>query len=143
MLITKYFLHSFYYSFKTKILRKKIPFIAGMVLNNECNLRCNQCFLRSEEKTSLTYQQISNGLDELYARGIRSVAITGGEPFMWNDGNYKLNDVISLMFKKKFLVTSVYTNGTFPINVISDNVFVSIDGMEETTNKLRGRYSTR
>lgn len=57
---------------------------------------------------------------------------------MWNDGQLGLNDVIRLMYKKKFLVTSVYTNGTFPINTISDNVFVSIDGSEATTNKLRG-----
>jgi MoaA/NifB/PqqE/SkfB family radical SAM enzyme len=115
-----------------------MPFIAGMVLNNECNLKCSQCFLQSEEKNSLTFQQISDGLDELYTRGIRSIAITGGEPFMWKDGKHNLNDIISLMYKKKFLVTSVYTNGTFAINTITDNVFVSIDGNETTTNKLRG-----
>jgi len=70
--------------------------------------------------------------------GIRSVAITGGEPFMWYDGKLGINDVIKLMYQKGILVTSVYTNGTFPINTLADNVFVSIDGNEATTNKLRG-----
>jgi Fe-coproporphyrin III synthase len=137
-LIIKYLLHSVTYSFKTKVLRQNVPFIAGMVLNNDCNLSCLQCSLLTAERTSLTYQQISKGLDELYLKGIRSVAITGGEPFMWKNGNYKLNDVIRLMYEKKILVTSVYTNGTFPISTIADNVFVSIDGMEATTKKLRG-----
>ncbi len=138
MLKTKYLLNSFKYSFRTKLLRQKTPFIAGIVLNNECNLSCSQCSLQLESKTSLSYQQISDGLDELYSMGIRSIAITGGEPFMWKDGTLRLNNIIDLIYKKKFLVSSVYTNGTFALNTTFDNVFVSIDGTELTTNKLRG-----
>lgn len=138
MLIIKYILNSLNYSFRTKIQGKKAPFIAGMVLNNECNLSCLQCSLQLESKTSLSFQQISKGLDQLYSMGIRSIAITGGEPFMWKDGKLRLNDVIDLIYKKKFLVSSVYTNGTFALNTSFDNIFVSIDGTETTTNKLRG-----
>ncbi len=138
MLIAKYFLNSILYTFKSKILRKNVPFIAGVVINNDCNLKCSQCFLQNEKRTTLSIQQISDGLDQLYSRGIRSVAITGGEPFMWRDGNLRLNNVFNLIYKKGFMVSSVYTNGTFAINTSADNVFVSIDGTEATTNKLRG-----
>jgi len=138
MLITKYLLNSLKYSIRTKLLGQKAPFIAGIVLNNDCNLSCRQCSLQLEEKTSLTFQQISDGLDQLYSVGIRSVAITGGEPFMWKDGQLRLNDVIDLIYRKKFLVSSLYTNGTFPLKTSIDNIFVSIDGTESTTNKLRG-----
>jgi len=138
MLIAKYILNSIKYSFRTKVLGQNVPFIAGIVLNNECNLSCSHCSLQLESKTSLSFQQISDGLDELYSMGIRSIAITGGEPFMWKDGKLRLNDVIALIYKKKFMVSSVYTNGTFALNTTIDNVFVSIDGTEATTNKLRG-----
>ncbi len=138
MIITKYLLNSLGYSFRTKILGQKAPFIAGIVLNNECNLSCSQCSLHLENKTSLSFQEISDGLDKLYSKGIRSIAITGGEPFMWKDGKLRLNHVINLIYKKKFLVSSVYTNGTFELNTTADNIFVSIDGTESTTNKLRG-----
>jgi len=57
---------------------------------------------------------------------------------MWKDGDYRLKDLLDLIYKKNFNVTSVYTNGTFALNTNSDNVFVSLDGTENTTNKLRG-----
>ena len=138
MLITKYLLNSFKYSYRTKILGQKAPFIAGIVLNNDCNLSCSQCSLHLADRTSLSFQEISEGLDDLYALGIRSIAITGGEPFMWKDGNLKYHDIVDLIYKKGFLVSSVYTNGTFNLNSRVDNIFVSIDGTESTSNKLRG-----
>lgn len=138
MLIIKYLLNSFKYAYRSRILCQKAPFIAGIVINNDCNLSCTQCSLHLENRASLSFQQVSDGLDELYALGIRSIAITGGEPFMWKDGNLNYHDIVDLIYKKNFLVSSVYTNGTFSLNTKADNVFVSIDGIESTTNKLRG-----
>lgn len=134
----RYFLYAVNYLVKTKIFRREIPFIGGLVINEKCNLSCKQCDVSNRNIPDLTYEDIKRGLQVLYDRGIRSVFIEGGEPFLWQDVGYRLEDVVKLVRKIGFRLVSVYTNGTFPINVSTDSIFVSIDGLKETNNKLRG-----
>ena len=119
-------------------MRQEIPFIGGLVINEKCNLHCKQCDVANRNIPDLSYEDIRRGLQTFYDKGIRSVFIEGGEPSLWRDGNYKLEDVIKLARKIGFHLVSIYTNGTFPINISTDSVFVSIDGLKETTNDLRG-----
>ncbi len=134
----KYLFYAACYLFKTKILHQEIPFIGGLVINEKCNLHCKQCDVANRNIPDLSYENIRRGLQIFYDKGIRSIFIEGGEPFLWRDGNYKLEDVIKLARKIGFHLVSIYTNGTFPINISTDSVFVSIDGLKETTNDLRG-----
>ena len=134
----RYFLYAANYLVKTKIFRREIPFIGGLVINEKCNLSCKQCDVSNRNLPDLTYEDIKRGLQVLYDRGIRSVFIEGGEPFLWRDVGYRLEDVVKLARKIGFQLVSVYTNGTFPINVSTDSIFVSLDGLKETNNKLRG-----
>ncbi|MCL5036806.1 MAG: radical SAM protein, partial [Chloroflexi bacterium] len=134
----KYLFYATGYFLKTKILGQEIPFIGGLVINEKCNLHCRQCDSANRNIPDLSYEDIRQGLQIFYDKGIRSLFIEGGEPFLWGDGNYKLEDVIQLARKIGFHLVSIYTNGTFPINVSTDSVFVSIDGLKETTNDLRG-----
>jgi len=126
------------YLFETKILRKEIPFIGGLVINEKCNLHCRHCNVANRAIPDLSYEDIKRGLKDFYDRGIRSVFIEGGEPVLWKDGAYGLEDVIKLARETGFQLVSVYTNGTFPINFSTDSVFVSLDGLKATTNELRG-----
>jgi MoaA/NifB/PqqE/SkfB family radical SAM enzyme len=134
----RYFLYAANYLVKTKIFRREIPFIGGLVINEKCNLSCKQCDVSNRNLPDLTYEDIKRGLQVLYDRGIRSVFIEGGEPFLWRDVGYRLEDVVKLARKIGFQLVSVYTNGTFPINVSTNSIFVSLDGLKETNNKLRG-----
>lgn len=134
----QYLLYAAGYLFKTKILRQEIPFIGGLVINEKCNLHCKQCDVNNRAIPDLSYEDIKKGLQIFYDKGIRSVFIEGGEPSLWCDGSYRLNDVVKLARKIGFHLVSIYTNGTFPINFSTDSVFVSIDGLKETTNDLRG-----
>ena len=124
--------------FKTKILRQEIPFIGGLVINEKCNLHCKQCDVNNRAIPDLSYEDIKKGLQIFYDKGIRSVFIEGGEPSLWRDRNYRLDDVVKLAREIGFHLVSIYTNGTFPINFSTDSVFVSIDGLKDTTNDLRG-----
>jgi MoaA/NifB/PqqE/SkfB family radical SAM enzyme len=45
--------------------------------------------------------------------------------------------------KALFFHVGVTTNGTFPLDVASDNLWVSVDGLEETHDKLRGKSFKR
>ena len=131
--------YAFGYLFRTKILRQRIPFIGGLVINEKCNLRCKHCDVANKNIPDLSYEDIKKGLQIFYDKGIRSVFIEGGEPFLWRDGKMRLEEIIQLTRNLGFHLVSVYTNGTFPIVVSADSVFVSIDGLKKTTNELRGR----
>jgi len=134
----RYFGYAINYLFRTAILRKEIPFIGGLVINEQCNLRCKHCDVANRDIPDLSYEAIRVGLKQFYDKGIRSVFIEGGEPFLWKDGRYRLGDVVALARKMGFYLVSIYTNGTLPIEVSTDSVFVSIDGLKETNNDLRG-----
>ncbi len=127
------------YLIQTKIFKKDIPFIGGLVINEKCNLNCKHCRVSNRKIPDLSYKDIERGLKIFYEKGIRSVFIEGGEPFLWKRDGKNLEDIIKLARKIGFRVVSIYTNGTFPIKTSADTVFVSIDGLKETNDKLRGK----
>lgn len=135
-----YLNYAIWYVIKTKIFCKKIPFIGGLVINEKCNLFCRQCTVSNRaDIPDLTYNEACTGLDKFYAMGIRAVFIEGGEPFLWHDGDKTLDDIITYARKIGFYLVSIYTNGTLSIDCSADTIFVSLDGLKETNNFLRGR----
>jgi MoaA/NifB/PqqE/SkfB family radical SAM enzyme len=133
-----YLLYGLNYLIQTKIFRKDIPFIGGLVINEKCNLRCKHCKIANRRLPDLSYKEVEKGLRIFYDKGIRSVFLEGGEPFLWKDREYRLDDVIQLARKIGFKVVSIYTNGTLPITTSADTVFVSLDGLKKTNDELRG-----
>lgn len=124
---------------KTKLFRQKIPFIGGLVLNESCNLACRHCRVANRKIIEdHTFEEAVNGLETFYQMGIRSVFIEGGEPFLWKDRTATLETVIETARQIGFRTVSVYTNGTLPLETSADTVFVSIDGLKENNDALRG-----
>lgn len=75
-------------------------------------------------------------LNALKARGTGIITFEGGEPLLWRDGKYRLHDLVDYA-KRRFLRVAVTTNGTLRLDVPADVVWVSIDGLRETHNRLR------
>ena len=143
MHLLKYLLYSGCYFVKRQVFRQKIPFIGGLVLNESCNLSCPHCHVGklANRQNDMSFSESCNGIDALYARGVRNLAITGGEPFFWKSGSHDVREVILYARKKGFHAISVYTNGTLPFDCDADTVFVSIDGVAETNDTLRGCHT--
>jgi MoaA/NifB/PqqE/SkfB family radical SAM enzyme len=123
---------------QTHLLRRRRPFIGGFVLTEQCNLGCKHCAVANSGIPDMTWDEVCRGLEHLRHHGIRLLAITGGEPLLWHDGERRLEDVLAQARQLGFLVTSVYTNGTLPLTTSADTVFVSIDGLKQTSQQLRG-----
>jgi len=137
--IIKYLSYGAKFVIDKRILKKDRAFIAGLVLGESCNLNCNHCHVcHDNDDNDLSFKMVEKGLNELYNEGIKLLAITGGEPFYWQDKEKNLEDVIALARKIGFLIISVYTNGTFQLSSSADDLFVSIDGLKENSHKLRG-----
>jgi len=124
------------YLFYHYVLQRDKPLLASFKLTYRCNLRCQQCPFYEMETEELTFPQVVDILDRLYQRGNRLVVLEGGEPMMWKDGNYSIHDVVAAA-RKRFFSVGMTTNGTFPLDVAVDTLWVSIDGMEKTHNELR------
>jgi len=133
----RYLLWALGYVLNTKLLRREVPFIGGLVLNDSCNLQCEQCHVANQGRPDLTFAQAVDGLKQFRQMGIRSVAITGGEPFHWSHDAHRLQDVIDEARRLGFLAVTVYANGTYPIETTADTVLIGLDGLKATTRHLR------
>ena len=124
---------------RRKILSQRIPMLASFKLTYHCNLSCSACPFHgraAENNSHITWGGAVNALDALKKLGTRIVVFEGGEPFLWHDGTHDLHDLVNYA-KKRFLRVAVTTNGTFPLDVPADVVWVSIDGLNGTHDRLR------
>lgn len=123
--------------FTHHFLSRSRPLLASYKLTYRCNLHCLQCPFIELEAPDPTYEQAVATLDLLYQRGSRMVIFEGGEPTLWRDGSYRVHDLVSYA-RRKFFSVGMTTNGTMPLDVSTDVLWVSIDGFAETHNRLRG-----
>jgi MoaA/NifB/PqqE/SkfB family radical SAM enzyme len=121
----------------------KRPLLASYKLTYRCNLRCLQCPFREFGGASPTFAQACQVLDQLSQRGNRLIVFEGGEPLLWCDerrgnqgGGYRFQDVVDYA-RERFVCVGVTTNGTMPLDVSTDILWVSIDGFADTHNRLR------
>jgi MoaA/NifB/PqqE/SkfB family radical SAM enzyme len=121
---------------------RKKPLLGSLKLTHDCNLACAHCPFRKREMPSLTFPQACSAMQALHDLGVRILIIEGGEPFLWRDAKYSLHSVVA-QARKLFFSVGVTTNGTFPIEVDSHNVWVSVDGLRETHDRLRGKSFQR
>jgi len=127
------------YCLRARLVGDKKPILCGIKVTHRCNMRCQQCpyWRRSDE--SLSYQDLVELFPRLYRDGIRVIILEGGEPLLWRDGVHDLNDLVK-EGKRYFPCVGVTTNGTLPIRIgAADIVWVSIDGLEGTHDRLRGK----
>ena len=115
------------------IPRKELRIIAE--ITNRCNLRCKHCCTSSTSKgEDLDYSKLIEIVDSY---NTSEIYITGGEPFLYRDLPLLLKEL-----KKRDIFISLATNGTlnpFYNNLrFLDRIQVSVDGLPEDHNQLRG-----
>lgn len=124
--------------FKCKILNKKIPLNSSIILTDKCNLNCKHCVVAHLGYENSTSQEVCRYIDDLFYTGSRMLVITGGEPFLWKDNDFNIEDVVKYAHKKGFFRVIICTNGTFPLNSSADYLWVSLDGFQQNHNDIRG-----
>lgn len=126
--------------FENKFLKKKKPLQTVLFLTDYCNLSCKHCSADGHGGTIMKpYGQIREELHYAYEQGSRFVDFEGGEPTLWRDGAYCLNDLILLAKKIGFFSTTVTTNGQIPFGHLkADAIWVSLDGYKKYHDMIRG-----
>lgn len=106
-----------------------------------CNLNCEHCGAKKEKyATELTTQQVKDFIEQISLTKVKHFVVTGGEPLLRSD----LLEIFAFA-KKKGLKTGMATNGFFinennckDIVAVFDSIQISLDGLQETHNKIRG-----
>jgi MoaA/NifB/PqqE/SkfB family radical SAM enzyme len=88
----------------------------------------------------MSYALAVRNLDALEKMGCRIVIFEGGEPLLWSDGASSFSD-IARRARRSFMCVGAATNGTLPLDVPVDALWVSVDGLKDIHNDLRsGSY---
>lgn len=127
-------------------LQRYNPFAIFFHITNRCNLKCSKCIIRKFNfRKELTTDEISSIINDASDMGVSYFSITGGEPLLRND-----IEKIGQIIKNKNMMASLSTNGCLIteerakklVNAF-DFIRVSLDGFEQTHDKLRGKGSFR
>jgi radical SAM family uncharacterized protein len=115
------------------------PVLAGHKLLYRCNLECQMCpFWRREDDPLLTVREEVRMMDALAAAGVSFLGFEGGEPLLRPDLPAILEEAHARFH------TSVVTNGWLlaqrfrELRNHLEYLFVSLDGIGETHDRLRG-----
>lgn len=113
----------------------------------KCNLRCSGCYaadaaLHGKQLNFDVYDRILREKSELW--GSHWTVISGGEPFLWRDGEWDLIEVAKRHPNDVFMV---YTNGTLIDQRLAERIAeagnispaISVEGFEKETDARRGK----
>ncbi|MDD5254387.1 MAG: radical SAM protein [Candidatus Nanoarchaeia archaeon] len=134
----------------SNIKKSKTPLNLVYYITNNCNLRCRHCFywksLNKNNKNELNQDELTKIAKSL-KHPLNVLSITGGEPFLRKD----IVEVCSIFYKynntKRINITTNGFDSEFIYEsvkrILNNNprkrltIFISLDGMEDTHNKIR------
>lgn len=125
-----------------RLLGRRRPLLAGFKITHRCNCRCVACPFWHKPDGDISFGAAVEAFDRLRAAGVKLLILEGGEPFLWRDGARGLDDLVDEA-RRRFVRVGITTNGSFPLESRADVLWVSIDGLEATHDRLRGAGSFR
>lgn len=113
--------------------------IGSLILTDRCNLSCRHCVVGNVTSEIYPYDQIRSGMQRMYDQGVRILLLYGGEPFLWQDQDRTLSDLVREAKQMGYLLVNVVTNGTYPLELPEvDMILVSLDGDRMHHIQIRG-----
>ncbi|MBU0908930.1 MAG: radical SAM protein, partial [Proteobacteria bacterium] len=115
-------------------------------LTNQCNLACRHCLFCASpaQSSSLSREQLEKGIAEARVLGCTLFYFTGGEPFVYP----QFSEIIQNLLEDPEVHAVILTNGL----LLAENIDflqcvpterlhlqISLDGMEESHDALRGK----
>ncbi len=128
------------FTWRFMILQRPEPLIFGIALTDRCNMNCRGCHVSNTGRPDMKWADLVRSMQNAWNRGFRELYFSGGEPTLWRDGIYTLEDAIRTAKEIGFFHVHLYTNGLLGINSAADMVWVSMDGLPETFEARRGNH---
>jgi MoaA/NifB/PqqE/SkfB family radical SAM enzyme len=123
-------------------LRSYRPALVMLRITNRCNQRCSFCVARKlQNGTELSTNQLLALVDDLADLGVPYLNITGGEPLLRQD-----LEQVAAHASRRHIRTMLNTNGLLvtearasQLSRTFDMINVSLDGLEATHDRIRGK----
>ena len=120
------------------------PTDAGLSVTNNCNSQCVHCLCwRCKSSNELSLDEIEDALIQLRELGVSRIVLGGGEPTVRKDLPEIVRTCSSLKFNEVWLLTNgLLLDGDLIRQLLEaglTSIGVSIDGLEETSDAIRGR----
>ena len=126
----------------------KIPHSVRLLLTNKCNLNCSFCLRDASNdnlQDELSTSEWLNFFDRLKELKVFNISLSGGEIFLRDD----FFVLLEKLRKNRMHRISLLTNGTLISKETVDQLTrlkmkfltISLDGLEETHDKIRGKKS--
>ncbi len=126
---------------KTPLNPSPIPSLRYLELQvtNRCNLQCRHCYIGEGPHQDLSIKQIQKGLEEFEEiQGLR-LLLSGGEPLLHPDF-WEINDALrNYAFRSVLLSNGTLINEEVAKRLRVHEVQISLDGMKEGHESLRGK----
>jgi len=114
-----------------------------LLLNKRCNLKCDFCDLW-HYTDMMPFENAATIIGRAPEAGVKTLVITGGEPFV----HPRIFEIIELA-KNRGMGVNITTNGTLLVRELArlkasrvDSLSISLDGLEENHDSLRGVSGT-
>ena len=137
-MLQSHYLYFLKHNIISRLFQIRQPLLASFKITYRCTLKCRSCPFWKMEPLSISFHRAVEIINEFQRKGVRLLIFEGGEPFLWRDGDYRLENLVRFA-KQKFFRVGITTNGTLPIATAADVVWVSIDGLQQTHEKNRGQ----
>ena len=123
------------------ILRKQVdPLIYGIALTDRCDLACRGCRVSNTGRPDMKWDQLVSAMRNAWDRGFREIYFSGGEPFLWREGDRDLCSAIVEAKRIGYFHVHVYTNGLHDLDIPADLLWVSMDGLPDIYLRRRGPH---
>jgi radical SAM protein with 4Fe4S-binding SPASM domain len=130
------------YRLRKSIYLLEAPAYVQWVATHKCNYSCEHCGTSAGKAlcNELTTKEAENLINEMADMGVKFLSVTGGEPLLRPDLFHLLN-----LAKRKGIGVGFVTHGGLVSKHLKQieelhpySMMVSIDGLRDTHNKLRG-----
>jgi len=119
-------------------------------LTGRCNLKCKMCSIpnpHNRQEDELTAGEVKRLIDQIVDMKVDHLTFSGGEPLLRND----IFELIAYAVDKKISMVDIISNGLLINEEVAKklvksgvtHITVSIDGLEEANDFIRGKGSFR
>jgi len=118
---------------------QKSPLIVSWKITNACNGECLYCSYRTASPGELSFCQVLDILDQMWAAGIRFISFTGGEPLVREDIGRIIQHAKKQGFFVKLNSNGILLKERFEEVKNVDGIQLSLDGKQAVHEQTRPR----
>ena len=136
---------------QTKLRYRIRPKVIQLPITGKCNSRCVTCNVwKNKSPINISQNELKKILLQPYFKNVKAVGINGGEPTLHEHYEEVINAILELpRLKKIYLISNgLLSSKLFPvleygkkqatIKGVSFNCTISVDGINQTHNTVRG-----